>query len=626
MVFSGRSYKAWVGRWKTPLRTIGTRQSTTENTSVKRSDELKSLALIPFEKLDVDQKYAAAGETVPLAFCKRENNAGGVWISPALLDSASIDFTQYFLYLISHGSVDLASLPARNYYFGKYNYAETTFVSTPTIAGRPYSSDSTVCPLVGVGVTCDHSSMSWLADPLDIEVGTTIKIPTVDKYVTGLSLRIKPVLNGSGPPGGSSFKTYKLLVYATDNSTGSTSLLGNITTNSNGTSINFAATIGSASNYTITVEVDSVVSSTGLDPDQILLEVAQTSTYPGGLDRTSSYVNMQMVAFSGNLFNPFELSSPPGTLKQLHIFLEEGIEVTRWRITAVGGTLSSTVGPSNKFGDLIYYWFSNSGKFKDIDATVYFNKNDTAVCTLFHEQYNINYDAYLTSTSNFLSYAQTTAPFLLCSFTSYVGFFSLKPLLPIDSNGTISTGALTPEESYTDSDLNADSLLNSIIAGTYSRTYKNREDLLPINVVVTWRDQSVYNVEGRRTTTVRYSDTDIDAPEEIFDLAEFCTNADHAELFAKYVLATRRYSLHTVQFQTARNAILLRPLDLISVSMTRTNSEGDSRTETDHYLVDSLEYEPSGLTTISASHFPLNASSISIINDSILNGSFEVTT
>ena len=610
----------------TKIVSVGSRQATTENSNTKRSDEIKALALIPFEKLDVDQKYAAAGETVPLAFCLRENNAGGVWISPPLLDSASIDFNHYFLYLISHGSVGFTGLVGRDMYFGKYNYGSTTFATTISITGYPYSSDPTVCPLVGVGVTCDHSTMSYLADPLDIELGSTVNIETVDKYVTAIALRIKPVLDGSGPPSGNSFKTYQLKIYATDNSTGTTTLLGNITTNSNGTSINFAASGLTASNYTITAENFAIVSASGLDPDKILLELTQTSTYPSGLDRTSSYVNLQMLGISGNLYNPFEESSENSTLKQLHVFLREGVEVTRYRVSAVGGSLTSTTGPSNKFADLLYYWFENSGKFTISDTLLYFNYADSADCTLFHQQYNINYDAYLTSTTNFLSYAQATAAFMLASFTAVAGFFVLKPLLPIGVDGTINPSPLTPEESYTDGDLNPDSLLNSIIAGTYSKRYKDREELLPITVVVTWRDQSEYNIEGLRTTSVRYSDTAVGAPEEVYDLSEFCTNAQHATLFAKYVLAIRRYSQHSVSFQTARNAANLEPLDLISVSITRTNSAGDSRVETEHYQVDTLEYDPTGLVTINAAQFPLNASSVSIVNDSILNGSFVVTT
>ena len=606
--------------------TTSKRTPTKENTDSKRNDEIKALRLIPFEKLDTEQTYAEGGGTAPIAFGLRENGAGGVWVNPLLLDTASINFEQYFVYLISYGQIDMASTRARDVYFGKYNYRDTTFGTTIALTGYFYTSNPAVCPLVSAGVNCNHSTMRYLVDPLDIEIGKTISVEAIGQYVTEIQVRAKPILDDSStPPIGSSFNTYTLKVYATDNGSGTKTSLGTFNTTSDGSIATFTASL-TADNYTITVENFAALSTSGVDPDNIFLEFKQTSTSPTSLDRTSSYANLQMVGYSGNLYDPLVEYSPATGLKQLHIYLRKGVNVVRWRLTSVGGTLSSTTGPSNKFADLVFFWFAESGKFPATSQLVYFNYSQAAECTLFHEQYNITYNAYLTSTTNFLSYVQATAPLLLCSFVAVSGFFTLKPLLPINVNGQIDLTALTPEESYTDNDLAADSVLTSIIAGSYTKTYKNNEALLPVTVIVTWRDQAEYNIESSRTTTVRYSDTAADTPEEIYDLAEFCTNADHAEIFAKYVLAVRRYSLHTISFQTARNASFLEPLDLISVSMTRTNSAGDSRVETDHYLVDSLEYDQTGIVTINATHFPLNGSSISIISDSVLNGSFVVTT
>jgi len=110
-------------------------------------------------------------------------------------------------------------------------------------------------------------------------------------------------------------------------------------------------------------------------------------------------------------------------------------------------------------------------------------------------------------------------------------------------------------------------------------------------------------------------------------MTEFCTTNDHAILFAKYALAVRRYSTHKITFKTAENTFYpdgLLPTELIAVQLTRANSEGDLRTETNHYLVDSIEYDETGISTISATHFPLNGSGASIISNSIVSGSFEV--
>ena len=99
-------------------------------------------------------------------------------------------------------------------------------------------------------------------------------------------------------------------------------------------------------------------------------------------------------------------------------------------------------------------------------------------------------------------------------------------------------------------------------------------------------------------------------------------------MYAKYVLATRRYSRHMVSFQTGRNVGTsdLSPFDLISISLSRVDSEGSNQTETEYYLVNSIEFDQTGLATIEASQFPLDGSGASIISNSILSGSFEVVT
>jgi len=98
--------------------------------------------------------------------------------------------------------------------------------------------------------------------------------------------------------------------------------------------------------------------------------------------------------------------------------------------------------------------------------------------------------------------------------------------------------------------------------------------------------------------------------------------AKHADLFAKYELAKRKHSTHTIVFETPLLTNNLSISDIIKVQRQRINSVGDDRTEVDHYQVTAINHSPSGITNISAIHFPLNASNISLISNEILNGSF----
>ena len=170
------------------------------------------------------------------------------------------------------------------------------------------------------------------------------------------------------------------------------------------------------------------------------------------------------------------------------------------------------------------------------------------------------------------------------------------------------------------------SIGDAIIVDTYQKTYFENTDRQPFQAIVSWRGINDHGMEVTRTTTVRFSDTAEDAPEEAFDMSTFATNTEHAEIFAKYILSTRRYSTHTISFQTPRNILtnFLGPYDLISVSLGRVNSEGDDVRETDHYLVTTLSGSSDGLYTVEATHFPLLDGS-PIISNSIVSGGYVVS-
>ena len=111
-------------------------------------------------------------------------------------------------------------------------------------------------------------------------------------------------------------------------------------------------------------------------------------------------------------------------------------------------------------------------------------------------------------------------------------------------------------------------------------------------------------------------------PIEQIDMTDCCTSETHADLYAKYQLAKRKHSTHTISFQTPLLTTALTVNDVIKVQRQRINSAGDDRTEIEHYQITSIDHGSDGVSAISADHFPLNASSISEISNEILNGSF----
>lgn len=611
-----------------------TNQDPTTDTRQKRIDLAKSLKLIPYERLDESQNYANSGDTMPIVFCKVVDNKGGTWVSPTLIDSASADFAQTFVYLVSSGELTIPSAKA-NYFLGKNNVKDLDtaglIAGTLTFSGE-HTDDPTVCPLSGYDVTCTHNVFRLLLDPLGTSIGDTVQFRSIDDYSTEARIKVLPIYpQGYASP--TLLETYNIRVQRTNNNTGTTTTVGTITTSNSGTASSLFTDTYSTGSYTHTFDIQSVAVAQTVKPEYILIEFRQENDFPESVDRKASYTDITLLIVEGNLFDTTKLVSAPADLKQLHTFVENGIRVNNYRTisgtTDISAGITSTVGASNIFGDLVAYFFKYSNKYTNLDNVLAFDIFNAAATAVFHQYYKIYFNGVVSSATNFLSYAQTLAPMFLCGFFDISGVYALEPLLPITSSGQINTAALTPLETFNDTETTPEAVDNTIIAGTYEKTYFDAEERLPFQVVVSWRSIRKTGMETTRTATVRYSDYASDVPEIEYDMTEFCTTKDHAVLFAKYTLATRRYSTHRISFQTARNVLNssgLVPLNLIRIELHRVNSEGDSRTEIEHYLVDSTEESSSGLVTITGTHFPLNVGGASIISNSIVSGSFEVIT
>ena len=76
-----------------------------EKSKVGQDSKILDESLENFKKpnsdLDVSQKIANTGETVPIVFGKRANDIGGVWIKPSLIKAGTDNFVQKLLFLIS---------------------------------------------------------------------------------------------------------------------------------------------------------------------------------------------------------------------------------------------------------------------------------------------------------------------------------------------------------------------------------------------------------------------------------------------------------------------------------------------------------------------------------------------
>jgi hypothetical protein len=599
--------------------------------------EQKAADMAVYQQLDVSQALATPGETLPIVFGRRQSNLGGLWLSPKLVNTACKNFSLSYLYVISQGEIG-SSLSAAPCYIGKRNALDVLVGFRPLSANR-YSSSTTVCPVdvaPTINMSCSGTTYAYYAGDLGVKSSDAVTIRTYGNLVTAITLRLK--IYGFGTTTAERYQyTYKIRNNNTGVTTTTTKTLGGTT----GTVNTITETGLTASNYTIILD-DPV--QTVNDTGEIVLfsvEAEQTQTSPTSLDYTAQYVDITFASIAGtNLSrldglvkltddagNTLEFTSKDPLqsteLKQVHYFIDAGLQVARWSeaVDAPGGSITTTFGPSRQFLDLVIYVLSASGQF---DANTAGNLVFTSrTLTPFFNNYSMFYNGVVENSTNFLSYLQQVSTYFLLSFYGDASLIYARPLLPLTAGSLINTGALSTVFEFTDTE---QVQLGTITPGTYRKVFSDATQLAPFTAVMVYREQNPSYPEAPKTVSLRYSDYPVDAPEEEFDMSEFCCSRDHAILIGKYLLAVRRYELFSVEFETTRNVELGLDINgLFSVELSRVNSLGDSRLEKDFFLLESKTIHSSGGATIRGRHFPLDNADQAVISNSIVSGSFVIS-
>ena len=208
------------------------------------------------------------------------------------------------------------------------------------------------------------------------------------------------------------------------------------------------------------------------------------------------------------------------SLDQLRVWLSNGIEVERFLSSEAG-----TVGPSNKFVDLVYHLLTDTtaGAGNVVSAEM-IRTEDFAATAQFLEANKLFFDGAIAEPTNIRQFISDTAPFFLCNFVISDGKFSLVPALPTDNNGNISENPVTIQQLFTS---------GNIIEGSYSVEYLSSEERKDFQAVMRYRQEQRNQLPEEKTLVVRFSEDDSDTyPIESFDMTQYCTSRDHAFLVA----------------------------------------------------------------------------------------------
>lgn len=626
----------------------------------KKLDDSLLTSKKPSSDIDKAQRIGTPGETIPIIFGKRANNIGGVWIQPPLVKAGTKLFVGSFLYPVSQGEIvsspvkyrtwvgtrSLAFLPDQSITI-QHNYA-----TAASLAAAP-----SVCPIGGSTLFCGVETFSYLEPVFKAEVGaenifssrielyvgfrditrgigdtsnTTFSYTAADIEVfnsetgadvtaawltyTGYSPGIVFIRNfnsatGGGYTVGSIVDYVALIGYAPPTPADYNAALG-LTAGSRAVYRETVAVVNTQYNPSLPASTGTLI---GTQTEIIYTPYANPASTPTA--NNSAYADITFLRIEGDIYDPPSEGSFPTTTKQIFIYYEQGVKVDLYSGGLVSGVYPR--GASNQLVDLVMYLFTiykqaNGAATADIASPI-FTGNLTSIAA-FCNQYNLFFNGVLDETVNIIDIASTLAPYFLLSFLSLGGQYRFEPFLPLTGNA-IKLTALTPAATFTEDEILPDSFSKSF------RAVSDRQDFI---AVMLYREANPSEIGIQRTKQVAYTTTALDAPVEQFDMTDFCASPDHAVIYAKYELAKRKFSTHTISFQTALITTGLKPTDIIKIQRQRISSRGDNRTEIEWYQISGITYETDGSSTIEAEHFPVSSSNIAEISNSIVNGSFRV--
>ena len=636
-------------------------------------DESLSNFKKPNSDLDIKQKIATTGETVPIIFGKRANNIGGVWIQPSLIKAGTENFAQRSLFVISQG--EIVSTPTKSRAFTgtrKLIFLDDTSITLTHIYSTAASlaSSPNSCPLSNTGLFCGNDIYTYLTELYKTSAGSYLSnYPDLGKDY----FNIKEITRGTGDTSNS---TYGMTVKIFDAETGADVTSGfynnpgqtfgyNNAFDSNGQFIG-GRTVGTIEdlaaelnngNLFAPINAETVAAGTYTQQDlNNLLAISggrtkfiykytfvsiQNQTIPsnpastGTLDgiqeeytigtsaviqntsnNNSSFADITFLVVSGNLFNIPTAGTFPTETKQLYMFYEQGVKVDLYSAGLSGSNY--TQGASNQFVDLALHLFK---LYKKIDG------NNTATIVAPVELSNLQslssfctnnsmfFNGIISKAVNIVEFITNTSPFYFLSFLSVGGKYQFAPILPITGSNQIDTTALTPTMTFTEA---------NIIQGTFKKQYLSVEQRREFIANCIYTECVPTAIARRKTVSVRFSSSALDSPTEQFDMSDFCADVNHAILYAKYELSRRKHSTHNISFSTTLLTTTLIPTNIIKLQLQRKNSVGDDRTEIEYYQVSTITYDNDGVSNIEASHFPLDSNDKSEISLELTTGTFTV--
>lgn len=359
----------------------------------------KESAAAGANQLDVQQRSIEIGESVPIVFARRRDEAGGVLISPGASEArfendTSNAVTAYYHLVLSEGKI--SSIAVKDVFQGAcrvgshsqtYDRRAGTWTPGNTIVdrNRPYrrffSTDIFILDSQSKIDKYNAILTSTLTDPAEL-----------DEYPYNLVDWDEATLTNPAAPEKDSSWDY-------DTSSGRTLIK---------------------------------------DIKPTDFKTPEASYYCGSV---GNYPDMSTLSFSVTIPNGFDQWN-----RQVHCFIRGGMWVTR--------LIDNVEGPSDNFADLIRWMLLKGGRLRSslIDTT----RLQSAANFLEVNRFLCNCN--ITQSTNYTDFVSKWGPYFMLTESDVAGKRGLRPLLPVTNTGAIDTGAIAPVFTFTEDHIIVDTV------------------------------------------------------------------------------------------------------------------------------------------------------------------------
>lgn len=352
----------------------------------------KESAAAGANRLDVQQRSIEIGESVPIVFARRRNEAGGVLISPGASEarfenSTSNAVTAYYHLVLSEGRI--SSIAVKDVFQG-------------------------ACRVGTHSQTYDRRAGTWTPGNFIADRNTGYRrFFTTEIYVLNTQSKIdkyNAILTATlTDPAELANYPYDLI------SDWDEATLTNAAAPEKDSSWNY----GTGSGRTLIKDIKPTNYKT-----------PEASFYCGSV---GNYPDMSTLSFSVTIPNGFDQWN-----RQVHCFIRGGMWVTR--------LVDNTEGPSDNFADLVKWMLLKGGRLRSslIDTT------RLQAAANFLETNRFLCNCNITQSTNYADFVAKWGPYFMVAESDVAGKRGLRPLLPVTGTGAIDTSTITPVFTFTE--------------------------------------------------------------------------------------------------------------------------------------------------------------------------------